>query len=55
MTSEPAYASAEGNIKEDYMKFLSAFPLYQYKFPETGFSRMVILFKKKVNQVQNKA
>lgn len=38
MTIEPAYASAEGNVKEDYMEFFSAFPLYYYKFPETGFS-----------------
>lgn len=33
MTIKPAYDSAEGNIKEDYMEFFSAFPLYQYKFP----------------------
>lgn len=37
MTIKAAYDSAEGNIKEDYMEFFSAFPLRQYKFPEAVF------------------
>lgn len=38
MTIKPAYDSAEGNIKEDYLEFFSDFPLSQYKFPEAEFS-----------------
>lgn len=47
MTIKAAYDSAEGNIKEDYMEFFSAFPLCQYNFPEA------VSFSFNVNYVQN--